>query len=287
MRRLILVAAAVAIAGCGKAAPTGPTGTPGTPGTTVPAPGVAPTPPTVDAADATIAAFSISGQLVQGIYRYRPRVTIQAGREPIVIRQIQFSMQGIELRSHRYVTTIPVAPGASYHFGSVEAGVEIEARAAATKAEVTVTYSHGGGSEHQVTGAAVVSPISGAPSQGTVEISRFTVSRWHDGYSWIYWPRLTLVEGSGLSDVTVTRLEFTLLDMGIHGRVPPFHRTWRVPAGGTISLFEQLFYGEPEFSLSSERWTSRVQVLVSYVDAEGRSGDVVGISTIAEAAGGR
>jgi hypothetical protein len=272
---------------CGKAdAPTAPTppptSSPAQPTAATPATPAAPetpapaTPP--EPRDAGIASFSMTGQLIQGVYHYWPAVTISAGSQAIVLKELIFALRGVDVASDRVGMNRTIAAGTSYEFG--ESHFELLGSTLGADATVTVTYTAADGHSYHPIATTLITPIESAPTSASLQISDFALTRWQEPYEWDYWPRFTVTETSGTAGVTITRIELTLLDVGIYGRVPPSFGPWEVPAGGSIRLFDEWGYDEPAFGLSSSRRTDRVMVTLSYVDAMGRPGDVTAIAQV-------
>jgi hypothetical protein len=280
MRATIALLVILGTCACGKAdVPTAPTPssplatTPATPATPEPPP---PTPP--EPREAGIASFSMTGQLIQGVYHYWPAVTISAGSEAIVLKGLIFSLRGVDIANDRVGMNRTIAAGTSYEFDAHN--FEVLGSSLGTEATVTVTYMSVDGHAYHPIATTTIAPIESAPASASLQISDFALTRWQEPYEWDYWPRFTVTETSGASDVTITRIEFLPLDTGINGRVPPSFGPWTVPAGGSIRLFDEWGYDEPAFGLSSSRRTDRVMVTLSYVDAAGRPGDVTAIAQV-------
>lgn len=71
-----------------------------------------------------------------------------------------------------------------------------------------------------------------------------------------------------------------VFDMVGAGSPPPYRSQTQIGAGLTVELFHRQFYGEPEYYLTSERRSDEVSVLVSFIDGDGRSGDVRASATV-------
>jgi hypothetical protein len=171
-----------------------------------------------------------------------------------------------------------IAAGTSYELGAHN--FEVLGSSLGTEATVTVTYTAADGHSYHPIATTPITPIESAPTSASLQISDFALTRWQEPYEWDYWPRFTVTETSGTAGVTITRIEFTLLDMSPSGRVPPSFGSWPIPGGGSIRLFDEWSYGEPAFYLSSSRQTDRVMVTLSYVDADGRPGDVTATAQV-------
>jgi len=268
-RTWILLVCLIVVSACGGGgSPAAPTSTP------PPAPTFSqlPTP--------EIASFSVTGQRVLGQYRYWPEMTMRAGSSEIVITSVTFALTGVDAVGGALRMTRALAAGTNVAFGRAQQ-VELVASAAATQAVVTVGYTNRDGESQQVTSVAEVPTVPVEVSRGVLAITRFTVDQWTEqGGDYAYWPRLTLTEGSGLSAVTVTRVQFTLLDVGAFGRVPTHPGGWAIGAGSSRDIFHDVAYGEPAFYISSSRLSGRVEVTISYVDDAGRAADVSAIATV-------
>lgn len=226
-----------------------------------------------------IAEFSMTGQRIQGVYHYWPSLLISAGRDAIVIKSLVFTLPGVTLTRDRADMSWPVSAGGTYRY---DRGLELLGDAAGPEAIVTMTYTTADGHSQQVSATTAIPPIAEAPASAALAVSSFVVTRWRAQNEWGYWPRLTMTETTGRAAVTITRIEFALLDVGIHGRVPPTRGTWHVPAGGTIDVFDEWSYGEPELYLTSSQQTDRVMVTLSYVDEHGRPGDVTATAQVTD-----
>jgi hypothetical protein len=272
MRATIALLMILGTCACGKAdAPTAPTPPPLSP----PA---APSPP--EPRDAGIASFSMTGQLIQGVYHYWPDVSISAGGQAIVLKDLIFTVQGVELTRDRAGMSWTIAAGTTYKFGASNGHFEVLGTSLGADATVTALYTSADGQSHQSIATTTIPPIESAPASASLQISDFALTRWP---AWNYWPRFTVTDTSGTTDVTITRVEFLLLDLGINGRVTPWFGSWKVPAGGSIRLFDEWSYGEPAFYLStSGGMTDRVMVTLSYVDAAGRPGDVTATALVSQ-----
>lgn len=241
-------------------------------------------PPTLAASvPASIATFEMTGQLIQDTYHYWPTLIINAGSTAITLKRISFTLPGATLTRDGATMDWPVDAGHTFDFSTAHVGTEVLGSGPATSATVTVAYAGADGQAHEIRGTTAITNVASTASEASLQISDFVVTRWSDPRpsQWTnYWPRLTVTDTSGDVDVTITRVEFMLLDMGIDGRVPPSFGSWKIPAGGSIDLFDDWSYGEPAFYLSSTRLTDRVMVTLSYVDALGRAGDVTATATV-------
>ncbi|HVZ24372.1 MAG TPA: hypothetical protein VG871_25035 [Vicinamibacterales bacterium] len=222
----------------------------------------------------------MTGQVIQGVYHYWPDVSISAGSQAIVLTDVIFDVRGVEVTHDRARMSWMIAAGTTYKLGASNGNFEVLGTSLGTDATVTVLYTSADGHSHQAVATTTIAPIESTPTGAALQISNFVLTRWQWPNEWDYWPRFTVTETSGAVDVTITRIEFMLLDMGIYGRVPSSFGSWKVPAGGSIDLFDDWSYGEPAFYLSSTRLTDRVMVTLSYVDAAGRPGDVTATALV-------
>src|SRR5690349_4530448 len=117
--------------------------------------------------------------------------------------------------------------------------------------------------------AATAPPAAVQQARATLTITAFTVagSTPDGGYGYI--PKLTLNEVGGKSGARVVRMAFRLLEVGATGNVPPWDTDKRVAAGGSLPVFHELLYGDPEFEISSRAKAPRVSLVVTYVDDDG------------------
>jgi hypothetical protein len=268
MRATVALLAILGTCACGKAgAPTGPSTVNATPALAS------------SAVPASIATFAMTGQLIQGTYHYWPTLIIDAGSTAITLKRISFALPGTLTRD---AATLDwhVNAGDTFAFGTVRNKFEVLGSDPATSATVTVAYADADGQARELTGTTSIAAVESTPTTAALEISNFVVTRWQEPYEWDYWPRFTVTETSGAVGVTITRIELTLLDMSTNSRVPPSFGSWPIPSGGSIRLFDEWSYGEPAFYLSSSRQTDRVMVTLSYVDADGRPGDVTAIAHV-------
>jgi hypothetical protein len=228
--------------------------------------------------EAGITSFSMTGQLIQGVYHYWPAVTISAGSQAIVLKELIFALRGVDVADDRVGMNRTIAAGGTYELD--ESHFELLGSTLGTDATVTATYTTADGHSYHPIATTPIAPIESTPTSASLQISNFVVTRWQEPYEWDYWPRFTVTETSGAAGVTITRIELTLPDVDINGRVPLVFCTVPVAAGGSIDLFDEWSYGEPAFYLSSSHLTGRIQVVVSYVDASGRPGDVTAIAHV-------
>jgi hypothetical protein len=229
---------------------------------------------------ASITAFAMTGQLVQDTYHYWPTLIINAGGTAITLKHIRFALPGTTLTSDGATMDWTVDAGHIFDFSTAHTHFEVLGSGPATSATVTVAYTGADGQAQELTGTTSIDRIESTATPAALQISNFVLTRWQEPTEWDYWPRLTVTETSRAVDVTITRIEFMLLDMDVNGRVPPSFGSWKVPAGGSIDLFDDWSYGEPGFYLSSSRKTDRVMVTLSYVDALGRPGDVTATALV-------
>lgn len=276
MRATVALLMILGTCACGADSPTTPT--------TIPPP-----PPARDSASTTtasdrgpsIATFTMSGQIIDGTYHYWPTITIAAGSAAIVVKSVAYVLPDVTLTNDHATLNWTIAAGGSFDFSTARTHFELMGSGPATQATVTVVYADASGQTHQLTATTPIPPIPADPSQAILQMSNFIVTRWQQTPSeWDYWPRLTPTETGGLSAATITRIDFTLLDIGIYGSVPPEFGSWTVPSGGSITVFDKRIYGDPELAISNDRSTDRVMVTVSYVDAAGRSGSLTATAQV-------
>ncbi len=262
-------------AGCGRSSPpTGPTSVQPS-AAPVPAAPASPVPPSApETLGAAITSFAMTGQVIEGTYHYWPALTIRAGSEAVTLQSFIFRIPGATLTRDRVSMSWPMAAGSTYTRAIPESGLELLGTGPATQAIVTVTYAGADGRSQELTATTDVAPIDATPSDAALRITSFDVVRWSEGRTWNYWPRLTVMEVSNRSALTITRVEFRLPDIGINGQVPPAFGSWQVPAGGTRDLFRETYLDEPNTAVSSSYLTDRFRITLSYVDAAGRPGDV-------------
>jgi hypothetical protein len=232
------------------------------------------------AVPASITTFAMTGQLIQDTYHYWPTLIINAGGTAITLKHISFALPGATLTSNGSKMDWTVGAGHVFDFSTAHAGTEVLGSGPATSATVTIDYTGVDGQTHELTGTTSIDHIESTATPSALQISNFVLTRWQGPNEWDYWPRFTVTETSGAVDVTITRIEFMLLDMGINGRVPPSFGSWKVPAGGSIRLFDEWSYGEPALYLSSSGLTDRAMVTLSYVDTTGRPGDVTATAQV-------
>ena len=108
----------------------------------------------------------------------------------------------------------------------------------------------------------VVKPIA------KLEIRDFTVTITYDAQSgrYTYVPYLTLAETSGHSDAKIIGTNFELLGIGVNGRVPPVNDRFTVPAGGTVRLADDPYWGDPWLSIDNRLRASGLSVSFTYLD---------------------
>lgn len=222
----------------------------------------------------------MTGQLIQGVYHYWPNMTISAGGDVIFLKSVIFKLRDVSLANDRVGMNQRIAAGGTYPFE--RSHFELLTSAPTTDATVAVSYTSADGHAYQLTAATAVAPVESAPATAVLQISNFVVTRWRDRIWWNYWPRFAVTETSGASAATITRIVFTMPDLGVNGSAPPSFGAWPIAAGGSIRLFDEWSYDEPAFYLSDGSLFDRVTVTLSYVDAAGRPGDVTATAQVTQ-----
>lgn len=280
---LVAVTLLVALACSQGQSPTAPTGIrPSSPAPTTPA-----TPaPAQAATNLSITSFTVAGQFAEGQFRYWPEVTMRetTGTRSLTVTRINFLLQGAAVSAGDVRMTREMPAGGTWSFGTSSQGAEFRSSADARRASVTISFVDSTGLAGETTAEADVRPFAAGSPAAVLQIAAFTVTPWEERPGLFgYWPRLTVSNTGGTDDLIISRIKFQLLGIGAHGNVPTVFGTWRVPAGGTLNLFHELFYGEPAFFISSTRQTEEVSVTLSFVDSAGRSGDVVAVAPVTPA----
>lgn len=225
---------------------------------------------------ASILSFTVTGQPTDGRYTYWPRLVIAAGSDRITVERIELrypeSSQAGPFSSGYFTMSQAVEPGRAFTFEH-----ELKSAVAVSQITASVSFTDAAGRAGQLSETAVLPAlVAGVPSP-TLRIDAFTVTGFMERSSFAYWPKLTLTTSAGAGAVTVTRLQFELAGGG--GLVPR-GGTWRIPAGTTVQLLHDEFYGEPAFYITSSTKADEVSVLVSYVDESGRSADVRAVTRV-------
>lgn len=226
---------------------------------------------------ASIASFTVTGQLIAGRFAYWPRLVIATGATGMTVERIELrypeSSQAGPFSSGYFTMSHAVEPGRTFTFEHA-----LMSAVAVSQLTAVVSFIDAQGRTGQLTASAVAPAlVPGVPSP-TLRIDAFTVTGFMERTSYAYWPKLTLTTSAGPGAVTVTRLQFELAGVG---GTTPYRGTWRIPAQSTVQLFHGEFYGEPEFYLTSSSQVDEMSVLVSYVDDSGRSADVRAVATVA------
>lgn len=245
--------------------------------------------PALTADNLTITAFTVTGQFADGQYRYWPELTIKetTGTRSLIVTRINFLLPGAAVSSGDARMTRDLPAGGTWTFGRSNGGVEFRSASDARQATVTVSFVDVTGRAGDVTASADVPPFPSGNPAARIEVSAFTVTRFIEQSGWFgYWPKLTVTETGGASELTITRIKFQLLGIGANGNIPTVFGSWRVPAGGSLGLFHELFYGEPAFYMSSTREAEEVSAILSFVDGNGRAGDVVAVARVSPADAG-
>jgi hypothetical protein len=275
-RATVLLAAAIA-AGCGSknaVAPTGATSIP--PATAASLTGAL-----------SVAAFTLTGWH-DGTFHYFPTVSVAApstGRT-VYVQRIAFSAENRGVTSNVGGITFVspqrvVVPGGTVDLLKGPSPFEVTSPVVLPSITATVFFTTDDGQTGSVAAAADAPPVLHDPSAAVLAIQAFTASSWHDQDGFHYWPKLTLTETSGSSRALIQKMIFELMDEGPSGRVPPVWDRRQVPAGGTISLVDDEYFGYgPWLELDSTADAARVSVMISFVDDAGRGGSVSAVAQV-------
>lgn len=114
------------------------------------------------------------------------------------------------------------------------------------------------------------------PAELRIQSFTFTSEYSSRRRGYIYRPLIRAVEMSGNSAVTITMLAFHLEGIAPGGRVPPWHVTKQVAAGGVIDLIDPNVYGSHEIEIESDSDAASMTVTISYRDNENRAYSVSG-----------
>ena len=134
---------------------------------------------------------------------------------------------------------------------------------------VVVTARYGAASVS--TEIEVLQPAPG-PSTATLQIGRFSVDRYmRDIHVYDYNPLLRLEESAGLSGAWILSWQFHLEGVGPSGNVPVAYLDRWIPALGRVEMID-VFYGDPDYYVSSQARADTVSVRINYRDALGRPG---------------
>jgi hypothetical protein len=197
---------------------------------------------------------------------------------------------GVTLKEVSFLTDVPGLPltvilggritaGGSFAFPK---GPEMRLQPGATMVRLTATFVDDNGFTGSTMAEAAVPAVRNSPV-ATLVISEFNVlgSKLPSGRL-DYIPILSLAETGGLSAATITRVSFTLLNVGPGGNVPAWIGESRVPAGGTLELFRRVgnAYGDPDFEIDSLAGASSVSVLISFADDAGRLGSISAVAAV-------
>lgn len=228
-------------------------------------PSALPLPLPSQAADLSIASLVVTGQFAAGHYTYWPEVRVTAGAAGVTVQGISIVLIGTT--SRYYSMSHQLRAGQSYTHTP-----ELMSQTAATAMSVNVSFVDGQGRPGQVSAAAAVPPVPEGGSSA-LQIMAFTVSGFMERDDYAYWPKLTLRTAPDAGTVTVQRIAF---DLG----APPFRTSIPIGPGLAVEVFHGVFYGEPEFYVTTAHRADRVAVTVSFVDGHGRAGDARAVAPV-------
>lgn len=125
----------------------------------------------------SISSFTVTGQFVDGRYRYWPELTMTAGRGAVTVGEVEFLPLGTTL-PQRMVMSRQIAGGQAYTFSP-----EFATSVAAEHISVTVRFVDDRGESGQLA-AVTAAPRLSTDRSSALEIVSFTVSgfmegRWH------------------------------------------------------------------------------------------------------------
>ena len=230
----------------------------------------------------SVSTFSVSG-LYDAQFHYFPRLSVSSGANGGAIDVVEMSFEGSEagvtrpLQHVRYSAPQRVPAGRTLELTS---NLEIVSTTRVDHLQVTVAFVDETGRSGTVTAHAAVPAISQESADATLALHRFSVVGWSGHGRFHYWPKLTLSETSGRSAARILKMTFELLDVGPSGLVPHVRQAIDVPAGGTIVLDENDYDHGPWVEIDSTANASRVSVVISFVDDQGRGGVVSAVAQV-------
>jgi hypothetical protein len=234
----------------------------------------------------TVTSFNLTGWKDES-YHYLPTlsVTVPSDARPVFVQEVGFTAvvggRSTSVGGVRYGVGKLVGPGQTLDLMTdpPRRSVAIVTAEAVGTVTVTVSYADAAGVAGTAT-ANAETPDVVAGSSATLAIRSFTVTGWTNGGRFYYWPRLTLAETSGSSGAVIKQMVFELTDTGPEGKVPVVWNPMQVPAGGTLTLDEG-DYGDPWLEIdSTSANASRVSVVISYVDEQGRGGSISAVADV-------
>ena len=254
----------------------------------------------VDAAGATgterAGTLSVSMLRVSGWhderFHYLPDLSVTAASpgRAVAVQRVDFTVDDAGsrhlLRGVQYAAPPRVQPG--HTIDLVPAGdstdrAEITSSSALTSISATVFFTDDQGQTGLVSIATGVPAVSERVPVARLVIQRFTVVRRTADGAFAYRPELTLAETSGRSQVSIKKIAFELLDVGV-AVVGPALAIWNaaeVPRGSSVTLASG-YEGRPgSFDIRSRADASRASVTISYVDNGGRGGMVSAVAPVA------
>jgi hypothetical protein len=233
-----------------------------------------------------VSSFGLTGWKDES-FHYRPTlsVTVPSEARPVFVQQIDFTAvvggRSTSVGGLRYGVAKLVGPGQTLDLMTDSSYGSVAIVTAEPLGTVMVTVSYA--DETGIAGTATANaetPDVVAGSIATLAIRSFTVTGWTQSGRFHYWPKLTLAETSGSSRAVIKQMVFELVDTGPQGKVPIVWNPAQVPAGGTLTLDEG-GYGDPWLEIdSTSANASRVSVVISYVDEQGRGGSISAVADV-------
>lgn len=234
----------------------------------------------------SVTSFESVGWHLNGEFHYRPSLRVTAGREGSAVDVSAVSFEGSgEAGSSgptgvRYPNGRRVSPGATLDPSLGFSTIEIVTGFRLDRLRVTVEFVDAAGRAGSTVAESAAPALSTDAPDAMLTIGQFVVAGSFSEGRFSYWPKLTLLETTGRSQVTIVKMTFELVDTGPAGRVPSSPEFIVVPAGGTIVLDEDPLGFGPWRELSSSVKAARVSVVIHFVDAAGRGGSVTAIAEV-------
>ena len=241
--------------------------------------GSQPTSPSAPASLASLVvdAFTVESQFSEGLFRYRPEITVRetTGRSGARVVTMEFST------TDRNLATVPLGSARVAAGGALvlPSDREISSASALSVLRVRLTFVDDGNQPAEITTEHEFPPLPDGPIKGSLAISSFAVRGYTEGARFYYIPSLVVGETTGAANIRVTRVAFRLLDVGAIGAVPVYFNSWTVPSSGSIQLFEEQEYGYA-FEIDSLARAERLSVVIGFVDDTGRWGEVSGTANV-------
>jgi hypothetical protein len=233
----------------------------------------------------SISAFSVAGWF-DGQFHYFPRLSVATGGSGAAIDVLEISFEGSTagvpgpVQRVRYPTPRRVLAGSTLELTDGSSLFEIRTSRGLDQLTVSVSFVDETERFGTVVGGTVVPAVSDNTADATLTIRSFSVAGRFSNGRFYYLPKLTLAETAGRSPAMIVKITFELLDVGSSGRVPPSREQIVVPAGGTVVLDEDPYGYGPWLEIDSVADASRVSVVISYIDLQGRGGAASALATV-------